>query len=63
MGLAVGISLLSEAETALHLVLVAAILNLSFPVSKYGLKSVSDGAARFPDPENMNLVGVMCFVT
>jgi hypothetical protein len=61
----IGISLLSciEAEIQVHPVLAAAILNLSFPVSKYGLRSLFDGAFKFSDPENMDLVSKMYFVT
>jgi hypothetical protein len=65
MGLAVEISLLSfiEAEIQVHPVLAAVILNLSFPVPKYGLRSLSDGAINFSDPENMEVVSKMYFVT
>jgi hypothetical protein len=56
MQIAVGISLQSciEAEIQVHPVLAAAIFNLSFPVSKYGLRSLSDGAIKFSDPKTYN---------
>jgi hypothetical protein len=43
--------------------LAAAILILSFPVSIEGLRSLSDGAIEFSDPENMEIVRKMYFVT
>ena len=65
MKIVVGISLLSciEAEIQVYPVLAAAILNLSFPVSKYGLRSFFDGAIKFFDPENMDSVSKMYFIT
>jgi hypothetical protein len=65
MQIAVGISLLSfiEAEIQVRPVLAAAILNLSLPVSKYGLRSLFDGAIEFSEPENMDAVSKMYFLT
>jgi hypothetical protein len=64
MQITVGISLLSctEAEIQVHPVLAAAILNLSFQVSKYGFRSLFDGAIKFSDPENMDSVSKMYFL-
>jgi hypothetical protein len=65
MQIVVELSLLPciEAEIQVHPVLAAAILNLSFRVSKYGLRNHFDGAIKFSDPENMDLVSKMYFVT
>jgi hypothetical protein len=65
MQIAVRISLLSyiEAEIQVHPVLAAATLNFSFPVSNYGLRSLFDGTVKFSDPENMDLVTKISFVT
>jgi hypothetical protein len=54
---------LQIAEIQIHPVLAAAILNLSFPVSKYGLRSLSDGAIEFCNSENMEAVSKMYFLT
>jgi hypothetical protein len=63
--LAVGNAVLSfiEAEIYVHPGLAAAILNLSIPVSTEGLRSLSDGANEFSDPENMEIVSKIYFVT
>jgi hypothetical protein len=63
MQIAVGISLLSciAAEIQVRPVLAAAILNLSFPVLKYGLRSLFDGAINFSDLENMDPINKMFF--
>jgi hypothetical protein len=53
---------LAYTEIQIYPVLEAAILNLSFPVSIYGLRSVSDSVIKFTDPENMDLVSKMYFV-
>jgi hypothetical protein len=41
----------------------ADILNFSFPVSTLGLKSLSDSAIDFSDPDNIRVVSKMYFVT
>jgi hypothetical protein len=65
MQIAVGISLLSciEAEIQVRPVLAAAILNLSFPVSKYGLRSLFDGAIKSLDLKTWSRSVKMYFVT
>jgi hypothetical protein len=64
-GIASGIALQSclEADMQVHPVLAAAILNLSFLVSKYGPKSLFDSAIKFSEPESMDSVSKMCIVT
>jgi hypothetical protein len=64
MQIAAGIYLLSctEAKMQVHPVLAAAILNFGSPASKYGLKSLSDGAIKIFDSENIEVVSNMYFV-
>jgi hypothetical protein len=52
-----------EADIQVHPVLADAVLILSFPVSKCGVRGLYDCAIKLSDPENMEVIGKMYFLT